>query len=262
MAYVWKSAAVAAICTLTALPAAAQSTSGATDQAGSTHKPGTSGTSGQAGTSGTSGQAGTTGQTGAAGSQEGSTAKGTSADRTFIMEAAAGGMAEVQLGKLATEKASSADVKRFGQMMVDDHSKANDELMKIIKDKQLIPPHALKPQDQEMYDKLSKMSGEQFDRTYMQNMVRDHEKDVAEFKKASQSASDPAVKQFAASTLPVLQKHLDDAKDIHGKLMGQGPRGTSGTKDKENDREREPKPPSTSGSSGSGSSGTTTPPRP
>jgi putative membrane protein len=220
------------------LPAGAQSTSGATDQAGSEPAPHGSSTSGKSSTAGqTAGQAG----------DKGSSAKGTSADRTFIMEAAAGGMAEVQLGKLATENASNGDVKRFGQMMVDDHTKANNELMQIAKDKQLMAPHALKPQDQETYDKLSKLSGEQFDREYMQHMVADHQKDVAAFKKASQSASDPDVKQFASSTLPTLQKHLDDAKDIHGKLMGQGPRGTSGTKDKS--------------PGASGSSGTTTPPR-
>jgi putative membrane protein len=231
MKHLWKSVATgAAICALTALPASGQSTSGssggATDQAGSKPAPHTSGTSGQSSTAGTppgerSGQA----------HESGAAGKVTSADRTFIMAAAAGGMAEVQMGKLATDKASSEDVKRFGQMMVDDHTKANNELMKIAKDKQLTPPHALKPQDQQTYDKLSKLSGEQFDRQYMQVMVEDHTKDVAEFKKASQSASDPDVKAFAASTLPTLQKHLDDAKDIHGKVMGHGPRGTSGTKD-------------------------------
>lgn len=229
MRYVWKGVAIASVCALTAMPAAAQSSSGsgATDQAGSQPGDRTAGTSGQSGTS--SGQGATTGST--AREAQTSDAKGSSADRAFIVEAAAGGMAEVQLGKLATEKASNADVKRFGQMMVTDHTKANDELMQIAKDRQLMPPHALKPEHQETYDKLSKLSGEQFDRQYIEYMVEDHQKDVAAFKKASQSASDPAVKQFASSTLPTLQKHLDDAKDIHGKLMGEGPRGTSGTKD-------------------------------
>jgi len=252
MKHVWKSVAMsAAICALTALPATAQSSSGAsgaTDQAGSQPAPHTAGTSGQSSTAKSP-----------SGQESGSSAKGTSADRTFIMEAAAGGMAEVQMGKLATEKASSEDVKRFGRMMVDDHTKANNELMKIAKDKQLMPPHALKPQAQETYDKLSKLSGEQFDRQYMQEMVEDHAKDVAEFKKASQSASDPDVKEFAASTLPTLQKHLDDAKDIHGKLMGHGPRGTSGTKDQHDKGTSGTTPPDTSGSSGS--SGSNPPPR-
>jgi putative membrane protein len=143
------------------------------------------------------------------------------------MEAAAGGMAEVQLGKLAADKASNGDVKRFAQMMVDDHTKANDELMQIAKDKQLMAPHALKPEAQAAYDRLSKLSGEQFDHAYMQHMVEDHQKDVALFKKQSQSASDPQVKQFASSTLPTLQKHLQDARDISAKVAG--PRGTSGT---------------------------------
>ena len=254
MKQVWKSVAMgAAICALTALPATAQSTSGssgATDQAGSQPAPHTSGTSGQSSTAG---------QSPNERSGQAHEAKGTSADRTFIMAAAAGGMAEVQMGKLATEKASSEDVKKFGQMMVDDHTKANNELMKIAKDKQLMAPHALKPQDQQTYDKLSKLSGEQFDRQYMETMVEDHTKDVAEFKKASQSASDPDVKEFATSTLPTLQKHLDDAKDIHGKVMGHGPRGTSGTKEKGTAGSTGTHHPDTSGSSGS--SGANPPPR-
>jgi len=220
-----------------------QAGSGGTGQSGS----GQTGTSGQSGTTGQSGtgQSGThagsgaaAGQTGTApgsstsaktGSTSGASAKGSSQDRTFIMEAAAGGMAEVELGRLASQKASKSEVKEFGQMMVDDHTKANDQLMKIAQTKGLAAPHALKPQDKATQDRLSKLSGEAFDRAYMQLMVQDHKKDVSLFRKQSTSASDAEVKQFASSTLPTLEKHLSRAQEIEQTVGGgSGAKGTSG----------------------------------
>jgi putative membrane protein len=208
--------------------AGSASGSGATDQAGS--KPGGhSGGEGVTGTSprGTEHQGGST--AGTAG-QSTTDSKAKPADRTFIAKAAAGGLAEVKLGTLASEKASNADVKKFGEMMVTDHTKANDQLKQIASAQQVTPPADLKPQDQAVYDRLSKLSGEQFDRAYMRHMVEDHQKDVAEFQKASKTAGDPAVKQFATDTLPTLQKHLQDAKSVSAKLGG-GPAATSGTKE-------------------------------
>jgi putative membrane protein len=278
-------AAAAAVWGLVTLPATAQSSgsgsagagssqqggsssgSGATDQQGSTHgdQAGSGGT-GQSGSdqTGTSGQSGT-GQSGTAsgstagskgtnaGSQ-GATAKGSSEDRTFIMEAAAGGMAEVELGRLASQKASRSEVKEFGQMMVDDHTKANNELMKIAEEKGLAAPHALKPQDKTTEDQLSKLSGQAFDRAYIQHMVKDHKKDVALFRKQSSGASDPDVKQFASSTLPTLEKHLKRAQELE-QIVGAGgtAKGTSGTSPEDKPK----KGTSPSGASGSG----TTPPR-
>jgi putative membrane protein len=241
-------AAAAAVWALVAVPGIAQSSgsgssgssqqggaaegSGATDQQGSTHggqagsgSTGQSG-SGQAGTSGESGsgQSGSGSGSGATGTSGGSTtgstgaggsaATGSSEDRTFIMEAAAGGLAEVELGRLASQKASRSEVKEFGQMMVTDHTKANDQLKKIAQGKGLAGPHALKPEHKEAQDQLSKLSGEAFDRAYMQHMVEDHQQDVALFRKQSTEASDPDVKQFASATLPTLQKHLQRAQEI------------------------------------------------
>jgi putative membrane protein len=271
-------AAAAAVCALVALPAAAQSSgsgsagsgssqqggsssgSGATDQRGSTHgdQAGSTG-SGQsgAGQTGTSGQSGT-GQSGTSTDPSAGTegrsgdSRGATQDRTFIVEAAAGGMAEVELGRLATQKASRSEVKEFGQMMVDDHGKANDKLMKIAQEKGLAAPHALKPDAKEAQDRLSKLSGEAFDRAYMQHMVKDHQKDIALFRKHSTGASDSDVKQFASATLPNLEKHLRRAQEIV-QLVGGGdtPRGTTGSS-----------PGAGSGTSGSGSSGGgVTPPR-
>jgi putative membrane protein len=151
-------------------------------------------------------------------------AKG-AADSPFVTEAAKGGMAEVELGKLAADKASSPQVKQFGQKMADDHSKANDELKSIASQKNITLPSSLDPKDAALRDRLSKLSGEAFDRAYMQAMVNDHVKDVNAFKKESTSGKDPDVKAFASKTLPTLQDHLTLARSTDQAVVG-----TSGSK--------------------------------
>lgn len=136
------------------------------------------------------------------------------ADATFIKKAAGGGMAEVELGRLATEKASNPDVKQFGQRMVDDHSKANDQLKQVAAEKHVTLPTGISAKDKATKAKLEALSGDQFDRAYMENMVKDHKQDVAEFQKASKSASDPQIKDWASQTLPTLQDHLKEAQRI------------------------------------------------
>lgn len=135
-------------------------------------------------------------------------------DRMFIKKAAQGGMAEVQLGQLATEKGSSEDVKKFGQRMVDDHSKANDQLKELAASKGVEIPTSLNSKDEATKNRLSKLSGNAFDRAYMQDMVKDHTQDVSEFKKASQTAKDPDLKNWASQTLPTLEDHLKAAKSV------------------------------------------------
>jgi putative membrane protein len=135
-------------------------------------------------------------------------------DKKFVMDAAKGGMAEVELGKMATEKASSDDVKKFGQRMVDDHTKANEQLKQVASQEGIQLPTALSAKDQMTKEKLSKLSGTAFDKAYMNDMVKDHTKDVADFQKESTNGKDPAVKDFAAQTLPTLQSHLQQAKQI------------------------------------------------
>jgi putative membrane protein len=146
-----------------------------------------------------------------------------SADKTFVTKAAQGGMAEVQLGQLATEKAQSDDVKKFGQRMVDDHSKANDQLKSIASQKGVTLPTDLSAKDKAEKDRLSKLSGEQFDKAYMKAMVKDHKTDVAEFQKEANSGKDSDVKNFASQTLPTLQDHLkmaqQDAKTVSSNSM-------------------------------------------
>ncbi len=129
-------------------------------------------------------------------------------DRKFMENAAQGGIKEVKFGELASQKASDDAVKQFGQRMVHDHSDANQKLQALAQQKGVNLPDKMKSSDQRTYDKLSKMSGEQFDGAYMDDMVKDHQHDVNAFQKEADSAKDQDVKQFAQNTLPVLKEHL------------------------------------------------------
>ena len=135
-------------------------------------------------------------------------------DQHFMKEAAEGGMAEVELGNLASQKASSSEVKHFGERMVQDHTKANDQLKQIASSKGVKLPS--EPSHAQMAEKkrLEKLSGTQFDKAYMDAMLKDHKKDVADFQKESQSGKDPDLKSFASQTLPTLQDHLKQAQSV------------------------------------------------
>jgi len=143
-------------------------------------------------------------------------------DRKFIENAAEGGMAEVQLGKLAEQKAASDQVKQFGKRMADDHQKANEQLKKIAANKGVNLPTDLSSSDRREYDKLQKKSGADFDREYMKEMVSDHKKDVKEFESAAKSANDPEIKSFASTTLPTLHQHLDLAQQTENVAKSEG----------------------------------------
>ena len=144
-----------------------------------------------------------------------------SSDKKFMEEAARGGLAEVQLGQLAEQKAQSSEVKQFGGRMVTDHSKANDQLKQVASRKSFNLPADMDASSKREYDKLQKPSGAQFDREYMKIMVSDHEKDVREFRKEAKSAKDPDVKGFADSTLPTLEDHLKAAKSADAAAKNQ-----------------------------------------
>ena len=146
------------------------------------------------------------------------------ADEAWVMKIAKGGIAEVELGKLAAEKASSDAVKQFGQRMVDDHSKANDELKALAQNKKITLPTEIGPEEKALRDRLVKLSGPAFDQAYMKAMLNDHLKDVGEFRTESRSGKDPDVKAWAARTLPTLEEHLKMARDANGTV------GTSGRK--------------------------------
>jgi putative membrane protein len=151
----------------------------------------------------------------------GSDAKLAHADRKFIEDAAKGGMAEVELGKLAQQKASNEQVKQFGERMVQDHSKAGDELKQVASSKGVTPPATLDKASQHEMDKLQKLSGAQFDREYMDHMVKDHKKDIKDFQKEAKSGKDADVKNFASSTLPTLQDHLKMAQAAQAAVKGE-----------------------------------------
>lgn len=139
-------------------------------------------------------------------------------DKEFIEKAAAGGMLEVQVGKLAESKAQDAEVKSFGSMLVTDHSAANDELKALAQKKGVTLPTDLPKKEQKTLDKLSK--SKQFDKDFAHDGVQDHKHDIKEFEKASKDAKDPDVKAFAAKTLPTLQKHLQRAEELEKATKG------------------------------------------
>lgn len=141
------------------------------------------------------------------------------ADREFIKKAAIGGASEVELGTLATQRASRPAVRDFGAKMVKDHGAMNAELATLAKSKGVEVPTALDAEHQAVRDRLMSLQGSDFDRAYMQEMVKDHTQDVAEFEKASQTASDAELRGWAAAKLPTLREHLALARDINSQVV-------------------------------------------
>ncbi|XZF15706.1 DUF4142 domain-containing protein [Chitinophagaceae bacterium MMS25-I14] len=133
-------------------------------------------------------------------------------DTKFAVTAADGGMMEVQLGKLALTNASDQQVKALGQMMINDHSKANDELKQVATQKNISLPAALSDKHQQKYDELSKKTGAEFDKAYTDLMVDDHKEDIEEFQKEADKGNDADLKTWAAGKVPVLQQHLQMAQ--------------------------------------------------
>lgn len=140
------------------------------------------------------------------------------ADRKFVMEAARGGLAEVELGKLAAEKGSADAVKQFGKRMADDHAKAAAELKDFADKKGMTLPADLDPKHKQLRDRLAKLTGADFDRAYANEMVKDHKKDVADFKREAKGAKDPDLKAWAGKTLPTLEDHLKAAQDMQAQV--------------------------------------------
>lgn len=139
-------------------------------------------------------------------------------DTGFLTEAAQGGMAEVELGKLASTKGTNPDVKKFAQQMITDHSKANNELKELAAKKNFSVPTELSAKHKSLMDKLNGLSGADFDKAYVDAMVDDHEEDVEAFKDQSEDGKDADVKAWAGKTLPTLQMHLDMIKGIQSKM--------------------------------------------
>jgi len=196
----------------------------------------------------------TTGSAGTAGTAN----NGVSAsDRNFVNDQLAGGMAEVELARVAKQHAASQDVKEFAQMMIDDHTKAGDQLKSVAMSNNIPTQPQVDKDHQQLMDKLSKLQGAEFDRQYMSAMVDDHEKDVSDVRsrvdedrsltdrlkgnnpenagavkpKAADDHVTMGVNQWAADTLPTLEHHLDRAKQIKDNLgkSNRTARATSGS---------------------------------
>lgn len=145
--------------------------------------------------------------------QQGAT-KLTKVDKDFVNKAASGGLFEVRAGEYAINNAQSPEVKNFAQRMVTDHSKANQQLTQLSQQKGIAVPQTMDKTDNKTYTHLSKLSGTNFDRTYINQMIKDHEKDIKEFQNQAKNGQDPDLKAFASRTLPILQEHLRMAQSI------------------------------------------------
>jgi putative membrane protein len=135
-------------------------------------------------------------------------------DSNFMLEAARGGAAEVQMGQLALRNGGSAAVRSFGQRMVTDHGRANQQLAALARKKDLSLPDGIGLEHQQTYDDLAKLRGRAFDRAYAQAMVKDHEADVAAFRSEAQGGTDAEVKAWAGQMVTVLEKHLQMARAL------------------------------------------------
>jgi putative membrane protein len=177
--------------------------------------PGEKVNSGAAGSSGTD-TSGTTAIT--TGSTGGTVSNLSAEDKTFVMKAAEGGMAEVRLGRTAQSKSQNADVQAFAKRMVDDHSKANDELKQLATTKGLALPTDLDTEHKKVVGEISGKSGKNFDRSYMNEMVGDHDRTLKALQDASTNAKDADIKNWASKTLPIVQEHLRMAKETQKKV--------------------------------------------
>lgn len=153
----------------------------------------------------------------------GATGNLNSTDRTFLTKAGQGGLAEVELGKLAEQKASNDAVKNFAKRMVTDHSKNNDELKMHAQHMSQTLPASLDAKDQAEKDRLSKLSGSEFDKEYMKKMVQDHRQDVSEFQREANSGGEEMLRSFASKSLPTLQEHLRLAEQVNSEVSGSTP---------------------------------------
>jgi putative membrane protein len=149
----------------------------------------------------------------------------TDPDQQFIIQAAQGGTAEVAMGQLAATRAVNDAVRRFGQRMILDHGAMNGELQALAAQQRVPIVTEMGPQHRATYDRLASLTGLDFDRTYVAEMVIDHDKDVSEFERVSQTARDPDVRAWASSKLPVLREHQSLARQLHG-ILAQAPIST------------------------------------
>jgi putative membrane protein len=128
-------------------------------------------------------------------------------DKMFVRHASEGGLAEVQFGQLASQKAQNPDVKAFAEKMVHDHTMLNDKMKPVAEQLSVTPASHLNKKDQAEYDKLNGLSGDDFDKEYVSDMVADHRKDLREFRHEAAVAADPQLKQTVSEGAKVIAEH-------------------------------------------------------
>lgn len=133
-------------------------------------------------------------------------------DKKFLRDAALDGMTEIELGKLVLQKSSDDHVKQFAQRMVEEYTASHRAILRLASDEETTIPKDIDSKHQSRVDKLAKLSGPGFDRAYLQDETRQRHQDVKEYTKASQGGNDPNLKNFATSTLPSLEDHLNALK--------------------------------------------------
>ncbi len=140
-------------------------------------------------------------------------------DREFVNKAATGNLAEIELGRVAAQRAARPSVRSFGERMMTDHGRSNAELASLARSKGIEAPTALEPSQQAVRDRLSALSGNDFDRAYMSEMVRDHTEDIALFERATEISTDPDLKAWATQSLPMLREHLALARQVNSEVV-------------------------------------------
>lgn len=149
-------------------------------------------------------------------------------DRQFAQKAAADNQAELELAKMAQDKASSEEVKEYAGTLVDDHTEAGDELQRIAQEQGLTLETELPQEAQQAKEQLSGQSGDAFDRAFVEQMVTDHEKAVQLYEDQAANGQNEALKQFAGSTVDTLRMHLDQARQLERQMGEQPVAGTAG----------------------------------
>ena len=139
-------------------------------------------------------------------------------DLEFAQKAAEGGVMEVELGELAQGQAKDEQVVQFGERMVQDHGQANEKLRAIAEQKGIQLPQDLPEDAQQKNDELQQLSDAEFDQAYMDEMVKDHEKDIGLFEQQAESGEDPDLRAFAEETLPTLREHLELAREVQSQV--------------------------------------------
>jgi putative membrane protein len=141
-------------------------------------------------------------------------------DSKFLQEAIRGNMAEVKMGELAKERAQSKDVRDYGQMLIDDHSKANEKAMAVARNMSVTAPTEPTAKQKQEHDMMAKLSGSEFDNMFMSHMVQDHQEAIGKYTAQAQSGDSSKATDYAKDTLPTLRSHLSKAQSIESKLSG------------------------------------------